>query len=248
MRIGGLPTPGSAPRELFLGEGGGDYVKRVLRHENIGGSPDSRPWIGGRDNVKRGLCHENIGGGPDSRPGIGGSDNHVKHALRHENIGGCPDSRPRIGGGDNVNRAFCHEKRGGGIDSRQKVCNLDPCPPVGGVPISHRWSGECGDSVSCPETGGDPETFQAAWCSNDCQQPHCSNVSHQSEPFDESIGLRSRASGTPRVGGKWKLGVYDGGGDGRNQTSDTQSTKIYKLSTKDLHAKWWREKENLNTY
>ena len=187
VRIGGLPTPGSAPRELFLGEGGGDYVKRVLRHENIGGSPDSRPWIGGRDNVKRGLCHDNIGGAPDSRPGIGGSDNHVKHALCHENIGGCPDSRPQIGGSYNVNRAFCHEKRGGGIDSGQKVCSPDPCPPVGGVPISHLWSGEYGDSVSCPETRGDPETFQAAWCSNDCQQPHCSNESHQSESFDESI-------------------------------------------------------------
>lgn len=44
------------------------------------------------------------------------------------------------------------------------------------------------------------------------------------------------------------IGVYDGGGDGRNQALDTQSTKPYNLWTKYLHAKWRHEKEQLNTY
>lgn len=40
---------------------------------------------------------------------------------------------------------------------------------VGGAPTLHRWSGECGDPVLRPETGGGPETFQAGRSANHCQ-------------------------------------------------------------------------------
>lgn len=113
------------------------------------------------------------------------------------------------------------------------------------VPTSDQWSGGHSDSVACPETGGGFEMFQATWGANNSQPYHRSNESHQSEPFNKFIGLRTKAWDVPRVegklklGGKLKIGINSGVEDDNIQTSDTHSTNTCNLPTKDLHRKWW---------
>ena len=147
--------------------------------------------------MRRVFCDEERGGNPDSRQDVCGDPDPLRQ------IGGGSDSCRWEGGGPYSRRWMC-----GGPESRRWIrSDHDASRWVGGGPDSRRWIGECGDFVSCPETSGGHENVHAAWGASDCQQPNRSNESHQSKAFDESISLRARASGVPRVRGRWGIGV-----------------------------------------